>query len=218
METSFSIIVADQPPPDNRQIAESLADQIFCYEHETRDEDETSYDYRMNEKWLSSCEAQSLNPAKQDYAAFVKSQEADKKADEGDDAAAENDDDSVVDEMVIARILRGHTVDYTSQILKKRKDSYDMPLPGLPVVTWRRNRFTRIKNTLFSFPWPHTEALGICMQDYILMQGCGMNRWSDGEEHRDPRTYQTLKLFVCALDAIDPTQQDAKREWIYEQV
>ena len=95
-----------------------------------------------------------------------------------------------------------------------------MPRPGLPVVTWRRNRFTRIKNTLFSSPWPQLrrQSLNITMQDYLLMQGHGMLRYGDDDEERDPRTYQTLKLFVCALDGIDPAQQDAKREWICEQV
>ena len=245
LDANLSIVVTDQPPRDNRQIAEDLADQIFHYKGKSSssfrdDYDEESSspfsdDYRMIEKWISSCEAKSLNPAKQNFEAFVRSQEAKNKEKEEmnkkvkeeekveekeeEDDVVEEDDALVVDEMVIARILRDRSVDYSAPILKNRKDSYGMPLPGLPVVTWRRNQFTRARSTLFGSQWPKLRRrhFNITMQEFILMQGCGVLSFGDDEEARDPRTYQTLKLFICALDA-NPVQQVAKREWISEQV
>ena len=269
LETSFSIVVTDQPPRNNRQIAEDLADQIFHYQKNGG----PTYDYRMMEKWISSCEAQSLDPTdRQAFTAFVQSQqqEAKKKKNEkekekekekeeenekekekekekeGGDAAGDNDDAldadvktmfsnmglawPLVDEMVIARILRDHSVDYTNTIppaRKKRTDDEDgedddefYNSTGLPVVVWRRNQFTRARSALFGSQWPKLRRPSLCMtmRDYFLMQGCGVTMNGDGENKRDSRTYQTLKLFVCALDTLDPAPQGAKREWIAEKV
>ena len=198
----FSIVITDQPPSSDRQIAEGLAQHIFG-------EIESTYDYRKLEKFFTMCEEKGTSRNSSNFRIFSRQK------------GAIVSDAAKVDEMVIRRIQQSRSVDYTAGFMEPSE--YGFPLHGVPVVSWTREPFTSVRTTLFTLPWP-VIVNNYEVEDYE--EGRGMKAFFLGEDLDDftifnmfCQTIQAMKLLILALDQ-DPVQIEgnAQRESIAEHV
>ena len=199
----FSILITDQPPRNDRQIAEGLAKHILDKYSDS------TVDYRKLEKFFTMCEEKGIS---KDYTNF-------KKFTANKDASVS--DVTPVDEMVIRRIQQSRSVDYTAGFMGRGE--YGYPLHGVPAVSWTRDPFVSARTTLFTLPWP---VIVDNYEDENYDEGRGMKAFFVGEDLDDftifnlfAQKFLAMRLLILALDR-EPVQEEghAQRESIAEQV